>query len=177
MILQLPKIPEELYYNCLEPLKILESKTLKPSKIFGGISFSTNYQLQAHGPFKIIFHQAPWFQKLKVVLYPHPIYQDTGRLVKKLIYYQDQFGNQFTKDEFEEIPLAQENLNLPYIKRNTMFADEEEWWSLNEIKIKLREIQGITLMPQSPGARIYPRKTIKIWKALRINYPDLLLDF
>src|SRR5271157_4350292 len=103
MRLNLPPLPQYLYYNCLEPLKILESGIIKVSKIFKGVSFSTNYQLKAHGPFKIVFKQSPWFQDLKVVVYPTPVYTKNNRLRGELRYYKDQFGNKFTREEYELI--------------------------------------------------------------------------
>ena len=64
-------MPEFLYYNCDAPDLILGSLRVLPSKTFscGGVSMSAWPEMGSHGPFKIAFKQALWFQQFIPVVY------------------------------------------------------------------------------------------------------------
>lgn len=74
------------YYNCSNPLKVLDERRIRESKIHSGVSLSYWRELGSHGPFKITFHRSPWFNQLREVEYgpqpqlKHPMFEDEREL-------------------------------------------------------------------------------------------------
>jgi hypothetical protein len=73
--------PGWLYYNCEDPVAVLQEHCIRSSRIFGGVSLSESNSMISHGPFRITFRRSPWFNTLRPVLYEHrkgknPIFKD-----------------------------------------------------------------------------------------------------
>jgi hypothetical protein len=98
---------------------------------------SADIHLWGHGPFKFVF-------------------------LSDRIWY-----NQFKPCEYRH-PKTDEDYKLTgRLIKHPDFACEQEWWSPNPVKFDLRDIDYLEFMSNSPGSRIHPIKTKRIWKQLK----------
>lgn len=119
-------IPDILYYNCQDPLPILESKIIQVSPRsrpgVGGVSMSTWKDLGSHGPFKFAFLRANWFSQFRSCVYG--LERDHQTIISSPVDHN-------------------------YI-RNAMFTDEREWWSPTEVRFEYTQLLYIMFMVNAP---------------------------
>ncbi len=60
---------------------------------------------------------------------------------------------------------------VDFTHKHPDFKDEQEWWTQYNVYFELKDIDRIEFMVDSPGARIFPRKTPRIWKKLLLVCP------
>lgn len=135
---------DEVYHSTDDPLPILRSGTLLTSPSYGGVSFSTNKGLKAHGSFKLVFRNASWFKKLKQLLYLKPVMRGLGRVD----HYTDQANRVYTVDEFEQIPIKNRRTihSGKQLRGNLQFANEQEWYSVDAIKFNPKDVAEVVVM-------------------------------
>lgn len=117
-----------LYYNCENPQLIIDSLTIKTSKIHTGVSMTTSDHMISHGPFRIKFNRAVWFNQFEQ------------------IKYGDDLG-----------------------QKTTIFADEEEWYSKQDVRFSLNDVVEIIYMVNAPIIRPIVTKRIRNWLANNIS--------
>jgi len=159
---------EIYYYNTDNPLPILRSCLLRASTFYSGVSLSTNKDLKAHGPFKLVFRSANWFRGLKQLLYLKPVMKSLG----KIDHYVDQTGKAYSLNEFEEIPIKNRHTihSGKQLRGNPQFANEQEWYSAEDIKFDLKDVAEIVVMQNTSHTK-------HVVSQLKQEFPQIPVHF
>jgi len=173
---------ERLYYNCANPLEILDSGLILTSKIYSGVSMSSSRQVYSHGPFKIEFKQAPWFRQFIEVMYwefpPKPLRRVGEAEAEPAPYYvKDHKWRTYTEAEFQyECSRYRELVGDRYFGRvfkyGLTFATELEWFSIDPVQFSLLEVDQVTFMTNAPNI-VSARRVRQVKKELIERYRGL----
>jgi hypothetical protein len=187
-----------LYYNCDDPIRVIRSRSLKPSSVFTGVSLSDWLELGSHGPFKLTFKPSPWFAQLVKVHYWQPVgsrlqrNSDPDDCAKRQKRYQNVDGAIVSEDEYtRQYNLAEAEFEAKVgssagfhrvWKTSFMFKDEREWYSPTEVKFAVDDIAAITFMTNSPiikpricreARRVLSKQFPTIYEERQVNDPYL----
>lgn len=133
------------YYKTDNPEVIISSGLIKLSKVYGTISLTTNPYLKSHGKYRIAFKANAFAGKVRPISYFKPIFNEPPRVGCKALYYEDQFGNKVTKEEYNDIPYPKyASIKSKYIKHNPDFIDEQEWVGFEDLTFSPKDVLNIT---------------------------------
>ena len=130
--------PNKLYYNCINIIPILQTKTVLKSPIYSrGVSMSVNPDLKSHGFCKIIFKKSNWFSQMQPCIYLTEVAKEnyTGERIGGgwISHYLDQYGNRWER-----------GADVPN-KTHSDMEHEQEWFSGKDVHFNLEDIEKIVI--------------------------------
>ena len=132
-------LPAALHYKHDDPEAIASSGIIKGSKVYGGISLTTNPDLKSHGKYRLTLTDQKAFNGAV----------PTGKSLPthKITHVIDQFGNKHTAEEWNALPSGKPDPEHwgPFTQRADYFKDEMEWRVPHDVKIgaHVRESQAL----------------------------------
>jgi hypothetical protein len=164
-------LPQALFYNCIDPVKILAKGRIKPASAHLGVYFTESESSVRRGPFKIEFTQQVWFtQFIKVQCWTRAI-GDMGYAVNQDGMIVDESAFHQLKAKSKELYDAS-GLFKKVWKEFVYVKDTREWFSLKPVAFSSDEVKSVRFI-ETEDCVVGNRRVLSLKNALQTHYPDL----